>query len=213
MRVNPLADVGEFLTQGGFMTVVFWLLIAASIAIAAAAWLRSDANRAPVLLGDYAVRFVAGSMWWQQSLWKLPPYYTDQPKEPFGTTGLAYWMGEMTKWSAFPIQGRLVKDVVLANFYLFAPFVYAAEVFIGVSLMLGVFSRLGAFIGAAMAINLWLGLYRAPSEWPWTYGFLVIIQLIYLLHPPGRSLGLDALWRARDRGDASLWSRLIRIAT
>jgi hypothetical protein len=43
-----------------------------------------------------------------------------------------------------------------------------------------------------MAINLWLGLYNAPGEWPWTYMFLVIIQLIYLIDPPGRSLGVDA---------------------
>ena len=38
-----------------------------------------------------------------------------------------------------------------------------------------------------MAINLWLGLYNAPGEWPWTYMFLVVIQLIYLIDPPGRT--------------------------
>lgn len=49
-----------------------------------------------------------------------------------------------------------------------------------------------------MAVNLWLGLYNAPGEWPWTYMFLVVIQLIYLIDPPGRSLGFDALlWRRR----------------
>ena len=31
-----------------------------------------------------------------------------------------------------------------------------------------------------MAINLWLGLYNAPGEWPWTYMFLVVLQLIFL---------------------------------
>ncbi len=49
-----------------------------------------------------------------------------------------------------------------------------------------------------MGINLWLGLYNVPGEWPWTYMFLVVIQLIYLIDPPGRSLGFDALlWRGR----------------
>jgi hypothetical protein len=47
-----------------------------------------------------------------------------------------------------------------------------------------------------MAINLWLGLYNAPGEWPWTYMFLVVLQLIFVINPPGRSLGIDALaWR------------------
>src|SRR5271169_6973477 len=66
---------------------------------------------------------------------------------------------------------------------------------IAVSLILGVVTRLGAALGALMAINLWLGLYNAPGEWPWTYMFLVVIQLLFVIDPPGRCLGIDAiLW-------------------
>jgi hypothetical protein len=53
----------------------------------------------------------------------------------------------------------------------------------------------------------WLGLYNAPGEWPWTYMFLVVLQLIFLINPPGRSLGVDALaWRREDmaREEASI---------
>jgi hypothetical protein len=60
-----------------------------------------------------------------------------------------------------------------------------------------------------MAINLWLGLYNAPGEWPWTYMFLVVLQLIFLINPPGRSLGIDTLaWRREGpaRKDVSLLS-------
>jgi uncharacterized membrane protein YphA (DoxX/SURF4 family) len=64
---------------------------------------------------------------------------------------------------------------------------------VAVSLMLGLFTRVGGFIGALMAINLWLGLYRSPSEWPWTYFFLVVIQIMFVAYRPGRSFGLDAL--------------------
>ena len=49
-----------------------------------------------------------------------------------------------------------------------------------------------------MAINLWLGLYNAPNEWPWTYMFLVVLQLIFLINPPGRSIGIDALFWRRE---------------
>ena len=77
----------------------------------------------------------------------------------------------------------------------------AIEVAIGVSLMLGVWSRGGALLGALMAINLWLGLYSAPGEWPWTYMFLIIIQALFVLDPPGRSLGVDALLRGRRGRD------------
>ena len=87
---------------------------------------------------------------------------------------------------------------MLPNIALFGPLVYAIEVAIAVSLILGVVTRLGAALGALMAINLWLGLYNAQDEWPWTYMFLVVLQLIFMINPPGRSLGVDALaWRRK----------------
>ena len=87
---------------------------------------------------------IIGAMWWQQSLWKLPPYYTDHPEQPFGDTGLAYWMKLLGQHAAIPLQADLVNNVVLPHFYWFAPVVYGLEVLTGVSLMLGVFVRLFA---------------------------------------------------------------------
>ncbi len=102
----------------------------------------------------------------------------------------------MVEHGSIQLQSDLVRDIVLPNIAIFGPLVYAIEVAIAVSLILGLLTRVGALLGALMAINLWLGLYNAPGEWPWTYMFLVVIQLIYLIDPPGRSLGFDAiLWR------------------
>jgi len=120
---------------------------------------------------------------------------------------LIHWMQEMVEHASTPLQSDLVRDLVLPNIAFFGPLVYAIEVAIAVSLILGVATRVGALLGALMAINLWLGLYNAPGEWPWTYMFLVILQLIYLIDPPGRSLGVDALaWRrgATSRESSSL---------
>jgi hypothetical protein len=79
---------------------------------------------------------------------------------------------------------------------------YGSEVLIAVSLIVGLFSRIGALLDALMAANLWLGLYRAPYEWPWTYFFLMVIQITFLVYPPGRSLGIDALLTPRESGKA-----------
>jgi hypothetical protein len=196
---DPFSDVFGFLTASTWTTGVFWLLIVASVVIAVYAWGRIPEQRAGRHLGAWVFRFVIGAMWWQQSLWKLPPYYTDQPNEPFGTTGLAYWMGLMGKHAAIPLQADFVNNIVLPHFYWFAPIVYAAEVLTGVSLMLGAFVRLWAVIGALQILNLWLGLYSAPGEWPWTYFFLLVLMLVFALHHYGRSLGIDALLLARSR--------------
>jgi uncharacterized membrane protein YphA (DoxX/SURF4 family) len=113
-------------------------------------------------------------------------------------------MGLMGKHAAIPLQADFVNNIVLPHFYLFAPIVYALEVLTGVSLMFGALVRLFALIGALQIFNLWLGLYSAPGEWPWTYFFLLLLQLMFAVHCYGRSLGVDALLTARrparDRG-------------
>jgi len=200
MNPNPASDVVAFLTTPAWTTAIFWLLLAASLAIAACAWRALPPQRSFAHLCQWAFRLLIGAMWWQQTLWKLPPYYTDHPEQPFGATGLAYWMSVMGKSAAVPLQADLVNRVVLPHFYLFAPLVYSLEVLTALSLILGIFVRLWGIIGALQVLNLWLGLYSAPGEWPWTYFFLLLLMLMFALHQYGRSLGIDALLVARGRG-------------
>jgi uncharacterized membrane protein YphA (DoxX/SURF4 family) len=99
--------------------------------------------------------------------------------------------------AAFPLLGDFVNHIVLPNFYVFAPIVYALEVLTAVSLILGLFVRLWGWIGALQVLNLWLGLYNADGEWPWTYFFLLVLMVVFALHRYGRSLGVDAILRER----------------
>jgi uncharacterized membrane protein YphA (DoxX/SURF4 family) len=197
MKPNPWTDAVHFMLQPGWTTDAFWALAIASVVIAAYAFATIPEQRRFVHLGDWGCRFIIGAMWWQQTLWKLPPHYTDHPDKPFGATGLAYWMTVEGKSAAIPWQADFVNHVVLPHFYLFAPLVYAAEALTAVSLILGLFVRLWGLIGALQILNLWLGLYNAWGEWPWTYFFLLVLQLIFAMHRYGRSLGLDAILTAR----------------
>lgn len=183
MRPNPLHDAVQFLTQAGWFTPVFWLLLLCSVTLAVLAWRGDPAQRTPRAVALWPLRVLVGTMWWQQTLWKIPPNFD----------GLRYWMEQEAAHAAIVLQGDLVRDVVLPNLGFFGPLVYLIEVAIGVSLLLGLFSRAGAALGALMGLNLWLGLYSAPGEWPWTYMFLVIIQALYVIDPPGRLLGADVL--------------------
>lgn len=196
MNSNPLSDVLQFLVHPGWTTAVYWLLVLGSIAIAAYAWRSIASQRSSSHVVDWLCRLLIGSMWWQQTLWKLPPHYTDNPSEPT-STGLYYWMTRMGESASVPLQSDLVNHIVLPHFYFFAPIVYALEVLTGASLMLGALVRFWALIGALQILNLWLGLYNAEGEWPWTYFFLLVLQVIFTLHRYGRSLGLDAIIVAR----------------
>jgi len=201
MPPNPLTDAIVFLTKGDYLAAsharfvsLYWLLLAGALLAALLVWWREPAQRSGGALGILCLRVLTGTMWWQQSLWKIPPHYA----------GLVYWMKQEAAHAAVPLQGALVRNFVLPHIAGFGPLVYAFEVAIGVSLILGLFTRLGAFMGILMAVNLWLGLYSAPGEWPWTYFFLVIIMMLFFIDPPGRVLGFDGLWHRAGARGASL---------
>jgi len=206
MNPNPFSDTIIFLVQPGWTTAIFWVLLVASAAIAVYVYRTIPGQRSAEHVGNWAFRLLIGCMWWQQSLWKLPPDYN----------GLAYWIGQMGKHAAIPLQADFVNQVVLPHLYLFAPAVYVAEVLTAVALILGLFVRVWALIGAAQILNLWFGLYSAPGEWPWTYFFLLILMSVFALHRYGRSLGLDALIAGRtisQSNNASFSRRALAVLT
>ena len=189
MRPNPLHDALQFLTQPSWCTPLFWLLILASIGVAVMVWRRDPAQREPRNLAIWGLRVLMGAMWWQQTLWKIPPDFD----------GLKFWMQQQVDHAAVALQAVLVRDLVLPNIAVFGPLVYLVELLIAVSLLLGLFSRVGALLGLLMGLNLWLGLYSADNEWPWTYMFLVVIQAWFVIDPPGRVLGTDRLLQSSGR--------------
>jgi uncharacterized membrane protein YphA (DoxX/SURF4 family) len=213
MPENPVSDLIAFLTDPNWPTPVFWLLAIASVVIAVIVWRRRPEQRDFSHLAQWSFRFVMGGFWWQQTLWKLPPLFAQDPSAPL-TTGLAYWMSQIGKFSAIPLQGYVFGNIVLPHFYVFAPIVYAAEVLTAVSLMLGLFTRLFGLFGALQILNLWLGLYNAPGEWPWTYFFLLVLQLMFAVHCYGRALGIDALLTTTEQSAGRQGvSRLLRAAS
>jgi uncharacterized membrane protein YphA (DoxX/SURF4 family) len=191
MRVNPFVDLFAFLTgpsygEPVFMTVLYWIVALTTLAVAITAAVRLQGQMSGYHVGRFIVRFIVGSMWWQQSLWKFP---TD-------LGGLQYWTEQMSKHAAFSFHRAFVRDVILPHFTPIGVCVFLIEIAIGVSLMLGLLTRLSAFCGALFIANLWLGLYRVDSEWPWAYVFLILLLVLFSLEAFGRSLGCDAL--ARD---------------
>ena len=196
MELTPLRDVLQFLLTPAWFTCAYWLLLAISVATAVVVWRRDTRQRTARRLAIWALRTLVGTMWWQQTLWKIPPNFA----------GLQYWMEQQVEHASVALQSALVRDVVLPNLAIFGPLVYSVELTIAISLLLGICSRVGATLGALMGLNLWLGLYSAPGEWPWTYMFLVIVQVLFIIDPPGRCLGADVLLRQgtqRRRGAAA----------
>jgi len=92
--------------------------------------------------------------------------------------------------------------------------IWGAEAFIVVSMLLGLFTRLGALTALGVATQLYVGLANIPSpfEWEWAYGAIIIIAILMLGIAPGRIFGIDALLRKRWAASGG-FTRFLRALT
>ena len=84
------------------------------------------------------------------------------------------------------------------------------EAFVAVTLIFGLFTRLGGLAALVQGINLYIGVTAAPFEWYWTYGMLYTLGLVFLAVPTGRTLGLDAWLRPRLQSSADKGNRIAK---
>ena len=52
-----------------------------------------------------------GTMWWQGSLWKIPPNFD----------GLLYWMKQIVDHAFIPLQSSAFAQIVIPNIAIFGP--------------------------------------------------------------------------------------------
>jgi uncharacterized membrane protein YphA (DoxX/SURF4 family) len=167
--------------------------------------------------GMFVTRVLFGYLWYTQLLWKLPPTFGCPPDFAVTTdihartTGLCDWVGVMTLYSKWPLQASLVERFVVPNMAWMGWIIWLMEALVAVTLILGLFTRLGGLAGLVQAVNLYIGVTAAPFEWYWTYGMLSLLSLVFMAVPAGRILGLDAWLRPRLQAGAERGNRLANI--
>ena len=168
-------------------------------------------------IGMIISRLIYGYLWYTQLLWKMPPTFGCPADFAVSaglqdrTSGLCDWVGLMTVYSKWPLQASLVEQYVVPNMAWFGYILWLMEAFVAVSLILGLFTRLGGLAAFIQAVNLYIGVTAIPFEWYWTYGMLYTLGLVFLAVPTGRVLGLDALIRPRLQPAADKGSRLAKV--
>jgi hypothetical protein len=170
---------------------------------ATAGWLRATAPLWPLALA----RIVYGLLWWQQSKWKVP-------SDDFGRIsggGLWYWTQQEIQYPTVALYRDFLTTVVVPNWTFFGWMTLVTETFIGATLMLGLFTRLGALAAIGMAANVTVGILSVPHEWVWTYTMLTMLPILFLMTDAGRSFGLDAFVEPRLDRAAARGSRVARL--
>ena len=135
-------------------------------------------------------RSLIGLLWLASLRWKLPPAFT-----PAEGRSLMDWLELEVAHPTLSLYADFVANVVIPNFLFFAWLTFLVELTIGLSLSLGLFSRIGALLGLLWSFNLAIGLLSVPGEWPWSYLMLVMWHGLFLVAPQQQMWGLDRLWR------------------
>lgn len=145
------------------------------------------------------------------------------------TSGLCDWIGIESVWAQQPrpffvtnidnrggpeisvdlgwaarLNGFFLDSVVKPNIRWFGYLIWGSEAFIFLSLLVGLFSRLGGLVALGVSSQLMIGLggISTPFEWEWSYNLMVLLSLIMFAFAPGRFFGVD-VWLRPKLLDAS----------
>ncbi len=137
-------------------------------------------------------RIAVGAYWLYEQHWKLPPEFGLHDAR-----GLMFAFEQSIQYPTIGPFRTLLQDVVVPHFHVFGWLLLLVEVTIGMSLVLGAWTRAGAVFGVLQAVTLLPAQGRTP-EGPWIYLAILAANLFVLLTPSNRKLSVDA-WRARQR--------------
>jgi hypothetical protein len=154
------------------------------------------------------------------------------------SSGLCYWMGLESIFASQPRQvliadmrsaglptigvsiaplarlnGVLLDQLFIPQIQLFGWLIWLAEFWIFLSMLLGLFTRLGALVSIGVSLQLFIGLANIPRpfEWEWSYGAIVLLSIAMLGAAAGRSFGIDAWLRRKFAGPAERGKILAKI--
>jgi uncharacterized membrane protein YphA (DoxX/SURF4 family) len=167
-------------------------------------WLTAMAPLWPIALA----RILYGYLWWQQSAWKVP-------SDDFGRKsggGLWYWFQQGIQHPTLNLYKDFQLNIVIPNWTFFGWMTLITETFIGITLILGLATRLGSLVAIGMATNITLSILNVPHEWGWTYTMLIMLPALFLLTDAGRSFGVDAFLVPTIDRAAARGNRLARVA-
>jgi hypothetical protein len=177
---------------------------------------KASSSSIPITLSERSItglaliRIFVGYLWFQQLFWKMPPNFA----------GLYPYIIRESQHTIIPGYGYILQHTFLngctslhnaSGCTLFVPLaagVWIAELIVAISLMFGVFTRVGAILGVILAAQLYVGL--GYVDWYWTYGMLVLLCLVFTAIPAGRRLGVDQ-WLAPRLQAAASSNRFARV--
>lgn len=158
--------------------------------------------------------------------------------EANGSSGLCFWMGMESVYAPEPrrvlvadmrpaglpnvgvnitpvaqLNAILLDNLFIPQIRLFGWLIWLAEFWVFLSMLLGLFTRLGALVSLGLSLQLYVGLANIPRpfEWEWSYGTIILLSIAMLGAAAGRIFGVDAWLRRKLAGSAEDSNRFAKI--
>lgn len=113
-------------------------------------------------------------------------------------------IGDIPGLDLYPWYKKFLLNYVVPHSEIAGYLVMIGEILVGISLLFGLFTRLGALVGFFMLANYLLGPGMARGGVTLAHQQVLLLTLaIFVLSSPGRVLGLDGLLFAGGKGRAA----------
>jgi uncharacterized membrane protein YphA (DoxX/SURF4 family) len=144
------------------------------------------ARRDAAIIG--AVRIVAGLLWLANLEWKRPPDFGLNNKN-----GLYKYVDAAVSHKVFAPWSWIVEHVVLKHYTMFGWSTLLLESALAALLLIGLWTRPVALLGAVNSLAIGLSVLYYPNEWPWSYYLMIALHLVLFATAAGQSVGLDGV--------------------
>lgn len=139
-------------------------------------------------LSILVLRIVMASMWIGEGLIKL---LDRTPSDPINDHH--FFLKQLqTMASSHPdaFISSLITNILVQNYSIFVWIIIVTELTVGLTVLLGFFSRIGSFIGMNMTIVLWI-LTLGWGEWIFTYPLIFAPMLAIFISNSSKEIGFD----------------------
>jgi NADH dehydrogenase len=135
----------------------------------------------------------------------LTTWYSNFGKDLYTPDGLESFLRGQLNEDSLGFYRTFIEDVVIPIKGVFAPFQLVTEFLLGLALLIGLFTRPAAVIGAFFLLNTYL-ISVGTGEWAWSYFIPISALGVIFFTNAGRALGVDG-WLKGQYGESrfGLW--------
>lgn len=133
-------------------------------------------------------RVFFGAMWLYNASGKTPPDFGQ-------AAGAGLWEGiqQAVQHAAFPWYRAFLEATVTSHLAFWGWLLLLSELAVGISLVLGLFTRLFATLGLLLSVNLLVAFAAHPTRTSATYWFMILFHALFIATNAGLNWGLDQI--------------------